>query len=120
MPSIELSRLQLQAKHLSLLSALLTQYVPAAQVWAYGSRVSDGSHECSNLDILLRNPAGLTTGCTNLHALRDALSASRLPILVDVHDWAHLPDSFHRNIEQAYIELQAGTSHCSAVEQAAG
>ncbi len=32
----------------------------------------------------------------------EALRESTLPFLVDVHDWARLPDSFHRRIERGY------------------
>ncbi len=108
MPSLERSRLQLQARHLAMLDELLAAYVPDAQVWAYGSRVTGGCHEGSDLDIVLRNPADLQAHSSGLAALRDALTDSRLPILVDVHDWALLPVAFQRNIEQGYVQLQAG------------
>ena len=31
---------------------------------------------------------------------------SNLPIRVDVVDWARIPASFHREIEQAYVVVQ--------------
>ena len=31
---------------------------------------------------------------------------SILPMLGEAHDWAHLPPSFHRNIEQGYVVVQ--------------
>ena len=57
MPQRELSTLQLAPQHLQLLQALLHTHVPEAQVWAYGSRVTGGAHEGSDLDLVLRNPA---------------------------------------------------------------
>lgn len=30
---------------------------------------------------------------------------SNVPILVQVHDWARLPESFHREIERDYVVL---------------
>ena len=39
--------------------ALLRTFVPAAQVWAYGSRISGKAHEGSDLDLVLRNPSAL-------------------------------------------------------------
>jgi uncharacterized protein len=111
MPSLELSRLQVSSNHLDMLLDLLRQHVPQAQVWAYGSRVSGGAHEGSDLDIVLRTPGKLSASCEGWVDLKYELSESALPILVDVHDWAHLPVEFHRNIEREYVELQAGASH---------
>lgn len=110
MPSIDLSRLDLPAKDLTLLQALLRQHVPDAQVWAYGSRVSGGAHECSDLDLVLRIPGNLSERVSGMMALKEAVQDSALPILVDIHDWAQLPTDFHHAIEHAYIELQAGTA----------
>jgi hypothetical protein len=43
--------------------------------------------------------------------LKDALQESRLPMLVDVHDWAHLPEEFHQNIERDYVVIRDGLLH---------
>lgn len=109
MHSIEEAPLQLSAAHLTLLLDVLKTQVPAAQVWAYGSRVSGGAHEASDLDLVVRNAHDLTASCEKLQDLREALQESALPILVDVHDWAALPAAFQRNIEREYVQLQAGT-----------
>lgn len=111
MPSLELSRLQLLSSHLALLRELLHQHVPQAQVWAYGSRVSGGAHEGSDLDLVLRTPSNLAASCEGWMELKSAQEESTLPILVDVHDWAYLSVEFRRNIEREYVELQAGESH---------
>lgn len=109
----EAARLQLAPRHLQLLRDLLQAQVPQAQVWAYGSRVTGGAHEGSDLDLVLRNPARLSAPCEGWLDLKEALQESSLPILVDVHDWARLPADFHRNIERGYGELQAGASSCA-------
>ena len=106
MPPFELSQLQLSSPHLHTLQTLLAQHVPHAEVWAYGSRVTGGSHEGSDLDLVLRNPANLTQEPEGWIDLKEALQQSSLPMLVDVHLWAHLPDDFHRNIEAGYVVLQ--------------
>lgn len=85
---------------------LLAMHVPEAEAWAYGSRVSGGSHPGSDLDLVLRNPCDLRREQGGLHRLSDALSESDLPILVEVHDWARLPESFHREIERAHAVVQ--------------
>ncbi len=75
------------------------------EVWAYGSRVSGGAHEGSDLDLVLRNPEKLDAPHKNLHRLRDALTESDLPILVEVLDWAQLPEPFRREIERRHVVL---------------
>ena len=35
-------------------------------------------------------------------SLTEALEESNVPILVQTHDWARLPESFHREIEREY------------------
>lgn len=51
MPPLDLACLRLAAPHRALLLQLLAQHVPAADVWAYGSRVSGGAHDGSDLDL---------------------------------------------------------------------
>lgn len=98
-------RLDLSAAHLAELQRLLREHVPSARVWAYGSRVIGGAHEGSDLDLVLRDAQDPERRSEGLAALRTALSDSSLPMLVDVHDWADLPDSFRREIEQSHLEL---------------
>lgn len=106
MPSAEVLHLQLAPEHLNELRRLLRVHAPEAQVWAYGSRVMDGqAHEGSDLDLVLRYPDDLTKTTAGLTDLRVALQDSSLPMLVDVHDWAVLPPSFHREIERAHVPL---------------
>jgi uncharacterized protein len=102
--------LQLAPAHLTELRQILSQHVPDAQVWAYGSRVTGGGHEGSDLDLVLRHPGHLDQANPQLEDLREAFQRSRLPMLVDVHDWARLPATFHRNIERRYLEIQAGSA----------
>ncbi|MDR7123037.1 nucleotidyltransferase domain-containing protein [Rheinheimera soli] len=106
MPSTDISKLQLEPRHLTLLLQILEQYVPQAEVWAYGSRVTGKAHQGSDLDIVLRNVANLNVAQSDWSELQEALQQSTLPILVDVHDWALLPNSFYPNIERDYVVLQ--------------
>lgn len=120
MPSRDMQRLQLSPRHLSMLQALLSQQVSEAEVWAYGSRVSGGAHEGSDLDIVLRNPSNLKAEVPNWMDVREAIQESDLPMLVDVHDWAHLPSDFRRHIERDYVEIQAGTVGARQMQLAGG
>jgi len=108
MPALELSQLQLPKQHLHTLQALLAAQVPQAEVWAYGSRVTGGAHEGSDLDIVLRHPVDATHDVEGWASLKEALQISCLPMLVEVHLWSRLPVAFHRNIEAGYVVLQKG------------
>ncbi len=105
---LEIPRLDLAPRHLAVLQALLLKHVPKAEVWAFGSRVSGGSHEGSDLDLVLRCPSALSLPISACTDLRLALQESSLPMLVEVHDWAHLPAAFQTNIERDYAVVQQG------------
>lgn len=105
MPALELAVLDLPEHHRQKLQALLALHTPQAQVWAYGSRVNGNAHEGSDLDLVLRNPSNLSQDVQGWAELKDALQASDLPMLVDVHLWSRLPQAFQANIEAAYVIL---------------
>lgn len=100
--------LDLPQKYLKQVQALLHEYAPDAEVWAYGSRVGGGSHEASDLDLVLRNPGNLQKEIRSLYDLKEAFVESNLPIRVDVMDWARVPKSFHIEIERAHVVVQEG------------
>ena len=98
-------RLDLPHRYREQLEALLRQHVPYAEVWAYGSRVKGRSHPGSDLDLVLRSPT-LEPLDEGFSQLQEALEESNIPILVQAHDWARLPESFHREIERDYVVVQ--------------
>jgi predicted nucleotidyltransferase len=102
----DLARLILDSHHLKLVQKLLKEYVPKAEVWAYGSRVVGGAQECSDLDLVLREPSALSEDVEGWMELQEALTESTLPVIVEVHLWSRLPQSFHKNIEAGYVVLQ--------------
>lgn len=110
MPQRDLTCLDLSARHLALLRVLLAEHVPEAVVWAYGSRVTGGAHEGSDLDLVLRHPTDLTKDVPGWTELAEALQSSRLPILVQTHLWSRLPEAFHRNIEADYVVLSSAAA----------
>ena len=101
--------LDLPEKYLEQVRGLLRIHVPHAEVWAYGSRVSGGSHEASDLDLVLRSPANLRQEAPGLFDLKEAFIESELPIRVDIMDWARIPESFHGEIERAHVVIQEGS-----------
>lgn len=98
--------MEINEQHLAQLRALLQRHVPHAEVWAYGSRVSGGGHQASDVDIVLRNPRDLTKPQDAYWELKEALSESQIPLLVDVLDWARIPESFREEIVKAYVVIQ--------------
>ena len=97
--------LDLRPAHRLLLLDLLAEHVPHAEVWAYGSRVNGESHDGSDLDLVVRDPAAPAESGRWLHQLRDSLEESDLPILVDVLDWARASDDMRREIERNHVVL---------------
>ena len=108
-------RLALPLRYRKQLKALLDEHVPGVEVWAYGSRVNGESHEGSDLDLALRGPA-LEPLDGGFYDLLEAIEKSDIPILVQAHDWAMLPESFHREIERDYVVVQEGANRTMAHE----
>ena len=98
-------RLDLPPRYRDKIEALLSEHVPGVEVWAYGSRVNGRSYEASDLDLVLRGPTLEPLG-DGFFDLLEAIRQSSIPILVQAHDWARLPESFHREIERDYVVVQ--------------
>jgi predicted nucleotidyltransferase len=99
-------RIDLRPEWVETIERLIARHLPEAEVMAYGSRIRGTAHEGSDLDIVVRNPSAPDKPFDNLPALREAISGSSLPILVDVLDWAGIPDGFRAEIERRYEVLK--------------
>ena len=102
-----MTRLDLSPRHREEIEDLLHEHVPGVEVWAYGSRVDGRSHEGSDLDLVLRGAELRPIPFDTLQCLEEAIRDSSLPFLVEVRDWALLPETFHREIERGYVVLTA-------------
>lgn len=100
--------LDLRPEWLEIVRRLLAVHLPDAEVWAYGSRVSGTAHEGSDLDLVARNPDAPDRPQPGLAGLREAFSESDLPILVDILDWARIPESFRQEILRGGIVVVQG------------
>lgn len=84
------------------------------EVWAYGSRVNGQAHEGSDLDLVIRTQDLQELPIDILMDLKEKIRESNIPIVVELFDWARLPESFHRNIEVEHEVLfskhEAGVS----------
>ena len=97
--------LHLLPRHRWMIESLARQHLPGIEIWAYGSRVNGESHDGSDLDLVLRGPGLAEIPSGQLVQFQEALTDSTLPFLVDVHDWARLPERFLRQIEREYVVL---------------
>jgi uncharacterized protein len=68
------------------------------EVWAYGSRVNGKAHEGSDLDLVIRTSCLQKMPIDIYLDLKEKIQESNIPIVVDLFDWARLPESFHKNI----------------------
>ena len=107
-------RLDLPRRYRERLQELLKDHVPDAEVWAYGSRVNGESHEASDLDLVIRGPTLEPLGAEFLN-LVEAIEKSSIPILVEVLDWARLPESFHKEIQRDYVVVRRQSARFAAV-----
>ncbi|MDE0365403.1 MAG: restriction endonuclease subunit S [Gammaproteobacteria bacterium] len=98
-------RLHLQSKHRQVLETLLRKHLPGVEVWAYGSRVSGKSHDGSDLDLVLRGPGLSEIPPLQLGDFEEAVQESSIPFLVEVRDWARLPERFHQEIERDHVVI---------------
>lgn len=87
-----------------LLNIFETAEVPL-EVWAYGSRVNGGAHEGSDLDLVIRSANLQKLPINTFLRLKEKITESNIPIVVELFDWARLPDSFHGNIETSHEVL---------------
>ncbi len=100
-----MTQLLLRDKDKQLLKQLIADYLPDISVWAYGSRVTGAAHDTSDLDIVLRSKDLSPIPAPQFNCFVEAVRESNIPILIDVHDWARLPASFHTQIAQQHVEL---------------
>jgi len=100
-----LRQLDLPPAYRQMLIEVLATHAPDAEVWAYGSRVNGQAHDGSDLDLVVRNPDRLDQPQRRLYLLRDALTESALPILVEILDWARIPADMRREIERQHVVI---------------
>lgn len=101
-------RLDLAPRHHSVLMALLEKHLPGVEAWAYGSRVNGRSHAGSDLDLVLRSPGLEQIPIRRFAAFLEAVRESSIPFLIEVHDWARLPNWFRREIDRSHVVLGRG------------
>ncbi len=80
------------------------------EVWAYGSRVNGQAHDGSDLDLVIRGPQLQQIPYNILISIKEKIKESNIPIIVELFDWARLPKTFHKNIEENHEILFSNTA----------
>jgi predicted nucleotidyltransferase len=105
----ETTRLHLPEQYATQVRELLSQYIPEAEVWAYGSRVRGDFYDASDLDLVARFPPTEKRDVFRLNAIGEAFVDSNLPIIVQIVDWDGIPESFREEILAGYVVVQKET-----------
>lgn len=97
-----MTNLFVKSKYLKMLSEIFESYCPNAEIWAYGSRVGGDAHAGSDLDLIVK-----TFGDDKcfLYELKELLSDSNIPFLIDINEYDKLPESFQKEIMRNYVKI---------------
>lgn len=99
--------IDLREKDLQSLRAIAKAILPDnAEVLAYGSRVSGGAHDTSDLDIVIKTSEDKPLSGEDFEDFKLALEFSNIPIIIQVLDWNHIPEHFKPNILRKYFVVQ--------------
>ena len=85
-----------------MLTDIFDSYCPNAVIWAYGSRLKGDAHEGSDLDLVVKDFNSKDAG---LFELRELISESNVPFLVDINEFDRLPESFKDEIKKEYVVI---------------
>lgn len=92
--------LNLNPKHVKTLMQIFDSYCSNAEIWAYGSRVKNDCHDASDLDLVVKS---FNEGNKNLGELKQIISDSNIPILVDISEFDTLPETFKKEIMKSFV-----------------
>ena len=83
---------------------ILEQYIPDAEVWAFGSRVRGTAKKHSDLDLVVVGKQKIAQ--KTYYQLQEAFQESELPIRVDILDWHRITSEFQQNIKKQYAVIK--------------
>lgn len=96
--------LDLAENHLTLIKAILHQFVPDAEVRAFGSRLKGEARSYSDLDLVAIGKTKIDR--QKMICLKEAFEESKLPFRVEILDWHKISDNFKKIIEKNYLVIQ--------------
>jgi len=107
--------IELPDEDLQELKAILRRKVPELEVRAFGSRVQHRASRYSDLDLVIVGERPLQW--RTLFGLKEALSESMLPIIVEVVDWHALSEEFRKAIQNNCEVIQEGKKSATQEEE---
>lgn len=99
-------KINIKPEHLKLLKEILAKHAPKAEALAYGSRVKGESHDTSDLDIVLRYHDEPNKPQNKFNNIKEILKESNIPILIDLKDWAKIPENFRQEISKNHAIIK--------------
>lgn len=97
----------LKERYEQMLLDLIEAHLPSdVEIIVYGSRADGTAYDTSDLDLALRSEDRTPIDLDTLVNFKTAVQRSNIPILVDIFDWARLPESFLPQIEAVGILLK--------------
>ena len=102
---ISFAEIDVEPRHLEMVTEILERYLPDREVWAYGSRVSGRSWQYSDLDLVVMGDQPMNLG--QREDMLDDLSETRLPYLVDLKDWSLIPQHWRDEIRRCYAVIHS-------------
>lgn len=97
----------LRSKDKQALIEIFSSMEMPVEVWAYGSRVDGTAHSGSDLDLVVRTRDLQKLPIDVLMDMKEKIQYSNIPIVVELFDWARLPEGFQQNIEEQHEVLFA-------------
>ena len=100
-----IANVDIEPQHLKTVINLLGLYLPDREVWAYGSRVSGRARKYSDLNLAVMGE-GFPDDVAMFH-LREDLSETRVPFMIDLKAWAGINPANHRDILRCYAVIHS-------------
>jgi len=90
--------INISSENLAIVRHILKKHLPAVEVRAFGSRISDSNQPYSDLDLLIvtDQPIPLKT----MAELKFDFEESDLPFRVDLVNWQRISNEFRKEIEK--------------------
>lgn len=94
--------LNVKQEYLNELKNIFNGYCPNAEIWAYGSRLTNDYHSGSDLDLTVKT---FNDEKKYLYELKELLNDSDIPFLIDINLFDNLPQSFQNEILKNYVKI---------------
>jgi hypothetical protein len=95
--------IDLDATQLQIVRTILQNHFGEYEVRVFGSRIKNNAKRFSDLDLVIMSDKQIDW--QKLEAAKDDFSNSNLAIIIDLHDWSALSESFKNVINRQFEVL---------------